>query len=133
LHRWFRHFSTTAVVITWDDWGGWYDHVPSPILNSPQGGYQLGFRVPLVFVSAYTPAGYISNLQQDFGSILRFIEHNFGLGEGALGYADRRATTDLTDYYNLGSSPRKYQHIQTGKSAADFLNDKTPPTAPDDY
>lgn len=127
------YWNTTAVVITWDDWGGWYDHVPPPILNPPQGGYQLGFRVPLVFVSAYTPVGYISNLNQDFGSVLRFIEYNFSLGEGALGFADQRATTDLSDFYNLSTRPRPYQHIQTGKTALDFLNDKTPPTAPDSY
>jgi hypothetical protein len=38
----------------------------------PQGGYQMGFRVPLIVVSAYTPAGLISNLPEDFGSVARF-------------------------------------------------------------
>jgi phospholipase C len=127
------YWNTTAVLITWDDWGGWYDHAPPAILGSPEGGYQLGFRVPLIFVSAYTPLGYISNFPQDFGSILRFIEGNFSLGEGALGYADKRAVTDLSDFYNLHGTPRRYQHVLTGQTALDFLNDKTPPTDPDDY
>ena len=73
------YWRNTAIFITWDDWGGWYDHEPPIILPLPQGDYQYGFRVPLIVVSAYTPAGYISNFRYDFGSILRFIEHNFGI------------------------------------------------------
>ena len=73
------YWNNTAIFITWDDWGGWYDHVRPTILGPPQGNYQLGFRVPLIVVSAYTPEGYINNNRHDFGSILRFIEHNFGI------------------------------------------------------
>jgi phospholipase C len=127
------YWNDTAVVITWDDFGGWYDHVPPTILGSPQGGYQLGFRVPFIFVSAYTPAGYINNVHHDFGTVLRFIEHNFGLGEGALGFADSRGNkSDLGGFYNLGNTPRKFVQIPTTKTALDFLTDKTPPTDPDD-
>jgi phospholipase C len=126
------YWNTTAVVITWDDWGGWYDHVPPPILPYPQGGYQMGFRVPLIFVSAFTPAGYIDNLNYDFGSILRFIENNFGLGLGALGFADSRATTDFSTFYNFGQTPARFIKIPVVKTPVDFLNDKTPPTDPDD-
>lgn len=126
------YWSTTAVVVTWDDWGGFYDHVPPPILPFPEGGYQLGFRVPLLFVSAYTPAGYIDNLNYDFGSILRFIENNFRLGEGALGFADTRATTNFSTFYNLSNSPRPFVKIPTVKTARDFLNENTPLTDPDD-
>ena len=76
----------------WDDWGGFYDHVPPP---PPRNQYELGFRVPLLVVSAYTGvknldgtySGYVScptpvgscQFIMDFGSILRFIEDNFGL------------------------------------------------------
>jgi phospholipase C len=120
-------------VITWDDWGGWYDHVPPPILPFPQGGYQMGFRVPLVFVSAYTPVGYIDNSNHDFGSVLRFVERNFGLGEGGLGFADSRAATNLDGFYNLKDLPRKFANVPAAKTALDFLNDKTQPTDPDDY
>jgi phospholipase C len=127
------YWNTTAVVITWDDWGGFYDHVPPPILPFPQGAYQVGFRVPLILVSAYTPAHYIDNLNYDFGSVLRFIENNFGLGEGVLGFADSRATTDFATFYNLSKAPRPFVKIPTAKSALDFLNDTTPLTDPDDY
>jgi phospholipase C len=126
------YWNTTAVVIMWDDWGGWYDHVPPAILPFPEGGYQMGFRVPLVFVSAYTPTGYIDNLNYDFGSVLRFIEGNFGLGEGALGFADSRSATDFSTFYNLGNPPQAFAPIPTMKTGVDFLNDKTPPTDPDD-
>ena len=126
------YWNTTAVVITWDDWGGFYDHVPPPILPFPEGAYQLGFRVPLIFVSAYTPARYIDNLNHDFGSVLRFVQNNFGLGEGALGFADSRTTTNFSTFYNLSNSPRPFVKLPTVKTALDFLNDKTPLTDPDD-
>ena len=58
------YWDSTAIIVTWDDWGGWYDHEPPWIEAYPQGGYQMGFRVPLLVVSAYTPAGYISNLKR---------------------------------------------------------------------
>ena len=126
------YWNTTAIVITWDDWGGWYDHVPPALLGFPEGGYQMGFRVPLIFVSAYTPVGYIDNTPGDFGTILRFIESNFGLGEGGLGFADARATTNLSQFYDLRITPRKFQPVPSSKTPLDFVNDRTPPTDPDD-
>jgi phospholipase C len=48
-----NYWSNTAIVVTWDDWGGFYDHVPIP--QPFRNQYELGFRVPLLFVSAYTP------------------------------------------------------------------------------
>jgi phospholipase C len=126
------YWRNTAIFITWDDWGGWYDHEPPTILPMPQGDYQYGFRVPLIVVSAYTPAGYINNSRHDFGSILRFIEHNFGIPEGQLAFADRRATGDLTGFFHLGQAPRPFQHVSAAKDATYFLNDKTVPTDPDD-
>ena len=118
-------------MIVWDDWGGWYDHEPPTILSKPEGDYQYGFRVPLIVVSAYTPAGYINNQRHDFGSILRFIEFNFGIAQGALNFADARAQNDLTDFFSLGQA-QKFGTIQAAKKASFFLNDKRPPTDPDD-
>ena len=125
-------WAQTAIFITWDDWGGWYDHEPPTILAQPEGDYQFGFRVPLIVVSAYTPAAYINNNRHDFGSILRFIEHNFGIQEGALNFADARAKTDLTGFFNLNRVPRPFQNISAEKDATFFLNDKRPATDPDD-
>jgi len=118
-------------LITWDDWGGWYDHVPPPILAMPQGDYQLGFRVPLIFVSAYTTPGFIDNSPHDFGSMLRFVESNFKVTPGILGFADARATDSLSTFYNLKNTPLPFVPIVAPKSAQYFLNDKTPPTPPD--
>jgi phospholipase C len=61
--------------------------------TSATGSYQLGFRVPLIVVSAYSPqTGYIDNEINDFGSVLRAIENIFNLpgGEGTLNFADAR-------------------------------------------
>src|SRR5215831_16141952 len=126
------YWHDTAIFITWDDWGGWYDHEPPTIRPLRQGDYQYGFRVPLIVVSAYTPAGYISNFRYDFGSILRFIEHNFGIPEGELTFADLRSTTNLTDFFDLDQAPRPFQRVSAAKDATYFLNDKTVPTDPDD-
>lgn len=122
---------STAILITWDDWGGWYDHKPPASLPAPQGGYQLGFRVPLIVVSAYTPVQLVDNTQHDFGSIIRFVEHNFGIQEGALTFADARATTDLTSFFNLNQPPRSFFNVQAKIGASFFINDKRPPTPPD--
>jgi len=99
-------WQNTAIVLTWDDWGGWSDNKKPPILsslpctsNNCQGDYQYGFRVPLVIVSAYTPKGYISDRTYDFGSILRMIEGVNGITEGTLRAADARASTDLSDFF----------------------------------
>jgi len=109
-----------------------YDHEPPTILALPQGDYQYGFRVPLLVVSAYTPMGYINNNRHDFGSILRFIEQNFGIPEGALNFSDARAMSDLTGFFNLGQAPRSFKNISSRKDASFFINDKRPATDPDD-
>jgi phospholipase C len=124
----------TAIFITWDDWGGWYDHEPPTILPGVEGDYQYGFRVPLIVVSAYTDQGYVDNSQMDFGSILRFIEHNFaslGITEGELGFADSRATDDLTAFFHMGHPPRKFATVPAPKSADFFIHDTRPAEPPD--
>jgi phospholipase C len=128
----------TAIFITWDDWGGWYDHEPPAILASPQGDYQYGFRVPLIAVSAYTPVQLVDNRRHDFGSVLRFIEHNFGISN--VGFADTRCDPswtncsfdNLSDFFSYTQTPRTFTIIQSERGAEYFINDKTPPTDPDD-
>ena len=128
------YWQDTAIFITWDDWGGWYDHEPPTLLSvarEGQGDYQYGFRVPLVVISAYTPQRYVDNARHDFGSILRFVEHNFGIPEGALNFADQRATTDLTEFFNLTQLPRSFKLIPAPLGEKFFLNDKSPMEPPD--
>ncbi len=126
------YWQNTAILIAWDDWGGWYDHEPPTFLAQPEGDYQYGFRVPLIFVSAYTPAAYINNDRHDFGSILRFIEHNFGIQEGSLNFADNRAKNDLTGFYDFTRAPRAFRTIRAPLNANFFLHDPRRATDPDD-
>ena len=127
------YWANTAIFITWDDWGGWYDHVPPPqvLVNCAQWGcgYVYGFRVPLIVVSPYAKAQYISHTQHDFGSILKFVETTFSLG--SLGYADV-AADDFSDCFDLNQTPLPFRTIPSALNAQYFLNDKTPPTDPDD-
>ena len=123
------YWQDTAIFITWDDWGGWYDHVAPTIASTPQGDYSYGFRVPMVVVSAYTPKGYINNAHHDFGSILRFVERNFGITEGALDFADARSQTDLRAFFTMSAPPRAFVPIP----APTFLPaHRLDHTAPDD-
>jgi phospholipase C len=126
------YWDNTAIIITWDDWGGWFDHEPPTILAGAQGDYQYGFRVPLIVVSAYTPVAYVDNTRMDFGTVLRFLEHNFGIGEGSLNFADARSSTDLTEFFNLSQVPRVFQTIPAALDANYFINDNDT-TDPDDY
>jgi len=119
------YWSDTAIFITWDDWGGWYDHVAPPIYNS----YEYGFRVPLIVVSPYAKAHYVSHERHDFGSILRFIEDNFYLP--TLGYADTRAD-NLSDCFDFNRPASTFQTILAPVPPIEFVGDTTPPTDPDD-
>jgi phospholipase C len=121
------YWKSTAVIVIWDDWGGWYDHVKPPVYNS----YELGFRVPMIVISPYAKVGYVSHVQYEFGSILKFIEETFDLG--SLGTTDVRAN-DLTDCFNFAAKPRAFVPIPANYSAKYFeslpINDESPD---DDY
>jgi len=126
------YWNSTAILILWDDWGGWYDHEPPTILPQPQGDYQYGFRVPFIFISAYTPAGFIDNNRHDFGSVVRFVENNFGVTPGILNFADARASDQLSTFFNLSSTPTPFVTIPSVFTAEHFINDTKPPEDPDD-
>jgi phospholipase C len=126
------YWANTAIIITWDDWGGWYDHVAPKVINdgvSWGSGYLYGFRVPLIVVSPYAKANYISHTMHDFGSILKYIETTFSLN--SLGYADAYAD-DLSDCFNMAQSPIPFQTISAPIRAAAFLKKKGPALDPDD-
>ena len=61
-----------------------------------------------------------------------FLEFNFGLTQGSLNFADARATTDLTGFFDLTKAPRPFQKIGARKPAEFFLHDKRKATDPDD-
>jgi len=91
-------WNSTAVFLTWDDFGGFYDHVPAPVDDF----YGLGPRVPLLIISPYAQPGYISHTQYEFSSVLRFIEDRFGLTP----LTDRDGNAnDTSDSFNFSQSP----------------------------
>ena len=102
-----KYWKNTAIFVTWDDWGGWYDHVPPPIDNA----YELGFRVPLLVISPYAKRGYVSKGQHEFASMIAFTEETFGIPKGALGTTDVRAD-DLRDAFDFSQKPREFVPIQ---------------------
>jgi hypothetical protein len=164
------YWQDTAIFVTWDDFGGFWDHVDPngtggpgvKVLCQSWGcGYVYGFRVPLLVVSAYTPAGYVSGdtrthgetfpYLHDFGSILAFIENNF-LGFNAIGqinpqynFADNFApdyqpnppNVPLADFFPIHQNqPRQFQPIilppaWQGYDANYFLNYNGPIMDPD--
>jgi phospholipase C len=126
------YWANTVIIVTWDDWGGWYDHVAPKVINdgvSWGSGYVYGFRVPLIVISPYAKAAYVSHVTHDFGSVLKFIETTFQLP--SLGYADAPAD-DLSDCFQLTQSPIRFQTIPIPRDAANFMYRKEPPVDPDD-
>ncbi len=109
------YWQDTAIFVTWDDWGGWYDHVKPPLYNS----YELGFRVPLLAISPYAKANYVSHDQHEFASILKFIEETFGLP--SLHTTDVRAD-DLMDCFDFSQKPRKFERIPARYPPSYFLH-----------
>ena len=69
------YWNSTAIFVTYDEGGGYYDHVPPPIVD----GVQLGFRVPLFVISPYAKENYVSNTVMNHASILAFIDYNWRL------------------------------------------------------
>jgi phospholipase C len=99
-----QYWSSTAIVIVWDDWGGWYDHVAPPQLDFAG----LGFRVPMIVVSPFAKPGYVSHTQYEFGSIVKFVEEVWGLP--SLGTTDQRAAS-IDDIFNFAQKPRTFGKI----------------------
>jgi phospholipase C len=107
-----KYWNDCAIFVIWDDWGGWYDHVAPPILNS----YELGFRVPLVVVSPYAKPAYVSHTQYEFGSILKFVEETFGTG--SLNTTDARANS-VSDMFNFKQRQRGFVRIKAPRFTED--------------
>ncbi len=106
---------------------------PPTIEAPPRRISHLGFPpFPLIVVSAYTPQGFISNFREDFGSVVRFVDWNFGIMEGALKFADARGTGDLMEFFPFGHSRHRFTAIKAPLSATDFLNAKPSGLPPDD-
>ena len=99
-----QYWNNTAILLTWDDFGGFFDHVYPPQLDDNG----LGFRVPLVVISKFAKHGYISHVQHEYGSLLRFSEEVFGVGQ--TGATDVRAD-DLGDMFDFAHPAASYTPI----------------------
>jgi phospholipase C len=108
------YWKDTAILVVWDDWGGWYDHVPPPRLDV----MGLGFRVPLIVVSPYARHNYVSHVQHEFGSILHFTEATFGVSP--LSASDARAD-ELNDCFDFTQSVTPLVPASTRMRPDDFL------------
>jgi phospholipase C len=115
------YWRTTAIIVLWDDWGGWYDNAVPPQLD-----YRgLGVRVPCLIISPYAKTNYVSHVQYEYGSILHFIEEVYGLGPigpASQGYTDTRATS-LDDAFDFTQSPRPFSSIPSKYPIAHFLQE----------
>jgi phospholipase C len=111
------YWNSTAIVLVWDDWGGFYDNLAPVIMD--YGG--LGFRVPAIIISPYARPGYISKTPYEFGSILKYIEQNWNLG--SLGTSDQRASS-IIDSFNYSQTPIPFQPIPSTSDKSYFLHEK---------
>jgi phospholipase C len=99
-------WATTAVFLTWDDFGGFYDHVSPPVVDQ----YGLGPRVPMIIISPYAKAHYISHTLYSFDSVVKFIEERFNL----LPLSERDANAnDMLDSFNFNQTPLPPLILQT--------------------
>jgi phospholipase C len=113
------YWDSTAIIVTWDDWGGWFDHVkPVPPLKLPTDPYEYGFRVPMLVVSPYARPNYIDSGFRDFTSVLHFIEDVYKLGPIAPGSLEQQ-TDDLFNLFQFNAAtPRPFQAVTTAHSPA---------------
>lgn len=95
------YWNSTAIFLTWDDWGGFYDHVTPQTID----GDGLGPRVPLIVISPYSVQGYISHKQSEFASFDTFMEQNWNLP--SLHTRDSLpSSSNLMDFFNFQQSPQ---------------------------
>ena len=92
------------IFITWDDYGGWYDHVTPPLVEKWKDGTQFryGSRVGCLVLSPYAKASYISHTQHSHVSLVKFCEKTFGLA--AINARDK-AADDMSDCFDFTQKP----------------------------
>jgi phospholipase C len=111
------NWKDTVIIVTWDDFGGFYDHVPPPTVDQ----YGFGPRVPTIVISPYARAGAICHTKFDFTSPLKLIEKRFGLKPLASRDA---ASNDMLDCFDFDQKPLPPEVI-TPETKLDFSDMKT--------
>jgi phospholipase C len=120
-----KYWDSTAIVIFWDDYGGWYDAQP-PAYADYDG---LGVRIPMLVVSPYARQGRVSHVHYEHGSILKFVEDIFGLPR--LAQSDTRAKSLAKDCFNFNQPPRKFKKIASPLGIDYFMHEPPDPRPPD--
>jgi phospholipase C len=115
-----QFWSSSAIFITWDDWGGFYDEIAPPLLDYDG----LGLRVPLIVISPYVlaPKGKhrVAHTQYEFGSLLKFAELTFGLAP--LAASDTRANAFGSDVFNFSQKPRPFKNFAAPYSRQQIMS-----------
>jgi phospholipase C len=145
-------WAKTALFLTYDENGGFFDHIPPPtppagtpgeyLTVSPlpaaasgnPGPIGLGFRVPMIVISPFTRGGFVSSETFDHTSMLRFLERRFGAEVPNLSTWRRKTTGDMTSAFNFAKPSTKVPALPAVTlSAADQNNGDCPSGAPGPY
>jgi phospholipase C len=98
-------WNSTVIFLSWDDFGGFYDHVPPPQLDA----WGLGPRVPLLIISPFAKRGYVEHQQLEFSSVVRFVEEVYGL---PFLTARDKGSADIWDAFDFVNSPQPPMVLQ---------------------
>lgn len=120
-----QYWKSTVMFVFWDDYGGWYDHVPPQVVDYDG----LGIRVPMLVVSAYSKRGCVSHVRYEHGTILKFVEDQWGLAR--LSASDARANPIGTDCFQFSKAPRPFTMIPSSRDRQFFLSQPLDTRPPD--
>ena len=111
------YWKDTVIVLVWDDFGGFYDHVPPPQVDR----YGFGPRVPAIMISPFAKQGFVCHTRFDFTSPLKLIEERFGLKPLTQRDADSKDMLDCLDFSQKPLPPV----VITPETKLDFSELKT--------
>jgi phospholipase C len=120
-----KYWNSAAIFIFWDDPGGWYDPQPPAYLDNDG----LGMRLPLLIISPYAKKGVVSHVHYEHGSILKFVEDQFGLGR--LAASDTRANSPQEDCFDFAQAPRPFVRIKATRDETFFEHQPSDERSPD--
>ena len=112
-------WKTSAFLLAYDDYGGWYDHVRPPKIDR----YGFGFRVPALLVSPYARRGAVDSTELEFSSILKFIEENWGIAP--LAARDRRANS-IRGGFDFAAPARAAEFVRSDTPTLDNASVRRP-------
>jgi phospholipase C len=131
-----QYWANTAIIVVWDDWGGWYDHVvpghrPN-VYRNVEDPLEYGYRVPILVISPFAKHGYVDHTPDTQMAILTFIEKVYGLP--SLGAADRIEFSggDLSGLFDFSQTVTPYhpEPVPTGLFPQSVCSDVMPGTNP---